>query len=86
MEAIREAHELADEPKEMSEIIKDCSDGSPDEVRTKNGSAEASHRSAEELRRQKSKEGDEPRDPISFDGAQRVADIEPKQSALAMEG
>ncbi|MEA4872395.1 MAG: hypothetical protein VB076_06230 [Synergistaceae bacterium] len=51
MEAIREAHELADEPKEMSEIIKDCSDGSPDEVRTKEWfrRVEASHRSAEEL-------------------------------------
>ena len=51
MEAIREAHELADEPREMSEIIKDCSDGSPDEARTKEWfrRVEASHRSAEEL-------------------------------------
>lgn len=51
MEAIREAHELADEPKEMSEIIKDCSDGSMDEINTKEWSrrVEASHRSAEEL-------------------------------------
>ena len=51
MEAIREAHELADEPKEMSEIIKDCSDGSMDEINTKEWSrrVEASHRLAEEL-------------------------------------
>lgn len=51
MEAIREANELADEPKEMSEIIKDCSDGSMDEINTKEWfrRVEASHRSAEEL-------------------------------------
>ena len=51
MEAIREAHELADEPKEMSEIIKDCSDGSPDEIFTQEWfrRIEASYRSAEEL-------------------------------------
>lgn len=51
MEAIREAHELADEPKEMSEIIKDCSDGSLDETFTQEWfrRVEASHKSAEEL-------------------------------------
>lgn len=51
MEAIREANELADEPKEMSEIIKDCSDGSMDEIFTQEWlrRVEASYRSAEEL-------------------------------------
>ncbi|NCB20228.1 MAG: hypothetical protein EOM61_11485 [Bacteroidia bacterium] len=51
MEAIREANELADEPKEMSEIIKDCSDGFMDEVRTQEWfrRVEASYKSAEEL-------------------------------------
>ena len=51
MEAIREAHELADEPKEMSEIIKDCSDGSMDEINTKEWfrRVEISHKSTEEL-------------------------------------
>lgn len=51
MEAIREAHELADEPKEMSELIKDCSDGSIDETFTQEWfrRVEASHKSAEEL-------------------------------------
>ena len=49
MEAIREANELADEPKEMSEIIKDCSDGSMDETFTQEWfrRIEASYRSVE---------------------------------------
>jgi len=31
MESVREANELADEPKEIALIVKDCADGNPDE-------------------------------------------------------
>jgi len=31
MESVRKANELADEPKEIALIVKDCADGNPDE-------------------------------------------------------
>jgi len=31
MESVRKANELADEPKEIAVIVKNCADGNPDE-------------------------------------------------------
>ena len=51
MEAIGDANEMTNEPKKISAIIRDCSDGSLDETFTQEWfrRVEASHKSAEEL-------------------------------------
>lgn len=51
METIGDANEMTNEPKKISAIIRDCSDGSPDETFTQEWfrRVEATYRSAEEL-------------------------------------
>jgi len=51
MESVRKANELADEPKEIALIIKDCADGTPDEETTRQwiDRVKESVRSAQEL-------------------------------------